>query len=56
MISNLPKPTKEAPSLFQHHDVITLFHEFGHLIHALCNRSHWNEFSGINVQWGKLNC
>ena len=35
LICNFPEGTASEPSLLNHGDVITLFHEFGHLIHFL---------------------
>lgn len=37
MICNFPPSTAEIPSTISHDDVNTLFHEFGHLIHVMCN-------------------
>ena len=35
LICNFPEGTANEPSLLQHSDVITMFHEFGHLVHWL---------------------
>ena len=38
LICNFPEGTATEPSLLEHEDVITMFHEFGHLIHfILCH-------------------
>ncbi|MFI7000336.1 M3 family metallopeptidase [Nocardia sp. NPDC050175] len=38
--------------LMEHHEVITLFHEFGHLIHhVLGGRQDWARFSGVATEW-----
>jgi len=37
LICNFPEGTASQPSLLNHGDVITMFHEFGHLIHFLLN-------------------
>jgi thimet oligopeptidase len=35
LICNFPEGTATQPSLLEHGDVVTMFHEFGHLIHFL---------------------
>jgi thimet oligopeptidase len=36
----------------EHRDVITLFHEFGHLVHhVLAGRHDWVRFSGVATEW-----
>ncbi|MEW1954149.1 M3 family metallopeptidase [Terrabacter sp. NPDC080008] len=38
--------------LMEHDEVVTLFHEFGHLIHhVLAGRSEWVRFSGVATEW-----
>ncbi|HEX2892457.1 MAG TPA: M3 family metallopeptidase [Marmoricola sp.] len=38
--------------LMEHHEVITLFHEFGHLMHhVLAGRHEWVRFSGVATEW-----
>ncbi len=39
LICNFPEGNILNPSLLNHSDVITLFHEFGHLVHSLLGRS-----------------
>ena len=39
LICNFPEGAKGDPSLLSHDDVITFFHEFGHLVHFLVVRS-----------------
>ncbi|ROL48552.1 Thimet oligopeptidase [Anabarilius grahami] len=50
MVANFTKPTSNWPSLLQHHEVETFFHEFGHVVHELCSRTHYAEFSGTQVE------
>jgi len=38
--------------LMEHSDVVTLFHEFGHLVHhLLAGRHQWARFSGVATEW-----
>lgn len=38
--------------LMEHDEVVTLFHEFGHLIHhVLAGRGDWLRFSGVATEW-----
>lgn len=38
--------------LMEHQDVVTLFHEFGHLIHhVLGGQQEWARFSGVATEW-----
>jgi thimet oligopeptidase len=38
--------------LLEHHEVVTLFHEFGHLMHhVLAGRHEWVRFSGVATEW-----
>ena len=38
--------------LLEHDQVLTFFHEFGHLVHyILSGRSEWARFSGIQTEW-----
>lgn len=39
LICNFPEGNASEPSLLNHIDVITMFHEFGHLVHSMLGRS-----------------
>jgi thimet oligopeptidase len=49
LICNFPPPTKEGPSLMTHDDVTTIFHEFGHAMHAILTQAKYVRFAGTNV-------
>jgi oligopeptidase A len=54
LVCNFPPPDElgSKPSLLTHEDVVTLFHEFGHMLHHLLTRIDYPSISGINgVPW-----
>ncbi|MBC7203237.1 MAG: M3 family metallopeptidase [Pusillimonas sp.] len=52
---NFPAPQKDQPSLLTHDDVITLFHESGHALHALLSRVDEPGVSAFsNMEWDAI--
>jgi len=50
LVCNFTPPTKEKPSLLNHDEVETFFHEFGHLMHHLLTSSPLSAFAGTSVE------
>jgi thimet oligopeptidase len=51
LVCNFPQPTANDPGLMQFSDVVTYFHEFGHLMHeVLGGRQRWSGQSGIATE------
>ena len=54
LATNFPDPSKSArgPTLMEHGQVSTFFHEFGHLMHQLLSGNKtWVSQSGITCEW-----
>ncbi|MEC9072832.1 MAG: M3 family metallopeptidase, partial [Myxococcota bacterium] len=51
LVCNFPDPS-DGQALMEHKQVVTYFHEFGHLIHhLLATRGNMVKLAGINVEW-----
>jgi len=52
LVCNFTPPDAAGVSLLTHSDVVTLFHEFGHMLHHLLTRVDYPSIAGINgVPW-----
>ena len=49
LLCNFPAPSADKPSLLKQSDVVTLFHEFGHVMHAMLSRSRFAAQGGFTV-------
>ncbi|MFA6433248.1 MAG: M3 family metallopeptidase [Elusimicrobiales bacterium] len=49
IVANFPGPSAGTPSLMKFDDLVTLFHEFGHVTHNIFTKARYGKFSGTNV-------
>ncbi|XP_015572284.1 probable thimet oligopeptidase isoform X2 [Ricinus communis] len=49
LISELQKGIAGHPSLLRFSEVVSLFHEFGHVVQHICNQASFARFSGLRV-------
>ena len=49
LVTNFTRPTKTKPSLLTFREVETFLHEFGHALHGMLSRVHYESQSGTNV-------
>ncbi|MFO7292155.1 MAG: M3 family metallopeptidase [Actinomycetes bacterium] len=50
IVANFTKPSGDRPSLLQHQEVETLFHEFGHVLHQVLTKAELVRFSGSSTE------
>ena len=51
IVANFTKPTDSAPSLLKHDEALTLFHEFGHILHFCLTTVDEHRFAGFDTEW-----
>jgi len=49
LLCNFPAPSADKPSLLKHDDVVTLFHEFGHVMHGMLARARFASQGAFTV-------
>ncbi|KAK7280908.1 hypothetical protein RIF29_08476 [Crotalaria pallida] len=49
LISQCQKDADSSPGLLRFSEVVSLFHEFGHVVQQICNRASFDRFSGLRV-------
>ncbi len=50
IVANFTRPSGDQPSLLRHDEVVTLFHEFGHILHQSLTRAEFVRFSGTETE------
>ena len=49
LVCNFPHPSGNDPGLMEHGDVVTFFHEYGHLLHAIFRGN--TRWTGPDLEW-----
>ena len=51
LVCNFPEPKNDEPALLELQQVVTMFHEFGHLLHHIFAVQKYVPISGITTEW-----
>jgi thimet oligopeptidase len=51
VVANFTKPGPGSPSLLKHDEAVTLFHEFGHVLHFCLTEVDHPRFAGYDTEW-----
>lgn len=51
VVANFTKPGPDSPSLLKHDEALTLFHEFGHVLHFCLTEVDLPRFAGYDTEW-----
>ncbi len=51
IVANFTKPVGDTPSLLKHDEALTLFHEFGHILHFCLTTVDEVRFAGFDTEW-----
>ena len=50
LVTNFNAGNKGEEALLQHREVVTFFHEFGHVMHHMSSEANYTRFSGTMVE------
>jgi thimet oligopeptidase len=51
IVANFTPPSGDRPALLKHSEVLTLFHEFGHVLHMSLTGAEFARFGGAETEW-----
>jgi thimet oligopeptidase len=51
IVANVTRPSQRTPALLRHSELVTLFHEFGHTLHKVVNRSAQARFADSRTEF-----